>query len=166
MTLLREKLQKKGYTRTQINVYELLIKGMSNKEIAEKLLVTPGAVRVQLINIYKKMGVKTRARLISKHYSQECFLSSGNGNSIAPKLSHSTANWKDDFFISKLKKGLTKNQLDVLELVIKNTSNKEIASQLFFSIGAVRSHLSTLYKKMGLKSKAELLFKCYSELLD
>ena len=41
----------------------LVITGLANKEIARRLDVAPGTVRKHLDNIYRKIGVQSRAAL-------------------------------------------------------------------------------------------------------
>lgn len=50
-------------TREQ-EIFTLLSKGASNKEIAEQLFLSEGTVRVYLSGIYSKLGVKNRAQAI------------------------------------------------------------------------------------------------------
>lgn len=45
-------------------IFTLLSKGASNKEIAEQLFLSEGTVRVYLSGIYSKLGVKNRAHAI------------------------------------------------------------------------------------------------------
>jgi ATP/maltotriose-dependent transcriptional regulator MalT len=43
-------------------VLELAIAGLSNREIAEKLVVTVGTVKKHLNNIFKKLDVRSRTQ--------------------------------------------------------------------------------------------------------
>lgn len=49
-------------------VYHLAITDMSNPEMADKLCIADGTLKFHLYNIYDKLGVKTRAGLMYKHY--------------------------------------------------------------------------------------------------
>lgn len=53
-----------GLTKRQRWVYDLLIQGLSTREIAARLFVTESAVKAQLTEIYKKTG-KRRWELIA-----------------------------------------------------------------------------------------------------
>jgi DNA-binding CsgD family transcriptional regulator len=44
-------------------IIQLIRQGLSNKEIAEKINITPGTVKVHVHNIYQKTGVKNRTAL-------------------------------------------------------------------------------------------------------
>ena len=48
-------------------VFELVIKGLSNREIANKLFVTEKTIKYHLTNIYKELSLKSRSQLIAKH---------------------------------------------------------------------------------------------------
>jgi len=62
--MLREILTQKGLSNREAEVAELVVKGLSNKEVANQLFVTEKTVKFHLTNIYKKMNVKSRAQLI------------------------------------------------------------------------------------------------------
>lgn len=51
-------------TPREMEIYSLLVKGATNKEIANELYLSEGTVRVYLTNIYSKLGVKSRAKAI------------------------------------------------------------------------------------------------------
>jgi DNA-binding CsgD family transcriptional regulator len=63
-TTLRDILLNNGLTNRQCKVAELVTKDLSNKEIAERLYVTEKTIKFHLAQIYKKLGVKSRAQLI------------------------------------------------------------------------------------------------------
>lgn len=51
-------------TPREMEVLQLLIDGAPNKEIAEKLFLSEGTIRVYLTTIYSKLGVNSRAKAI------------------------------------------------------------------------------------------------------
>jgi DNA-binding NarL/FixJ family response regulator len=51
---------------------------------------------------------------------------------------------------------LTDRELDVLALLVKGMSNKEIAKQLHRSPFTVRHHVSQLIQKLGAANRAEV----------
>ncbi|MDD5590984.1 MAG: response regulator transcription factor [Dehalococcoidales bacterium] len=64
--------------------------------------------------------------------------------------------------ISKGKKGpdseeLRSRELQILKLVIKGMSNKEIASELHISEQTVGTHLANIFKKLGVQSRVEAM---------
>lgn len=53
--------------------------------------------------------------------------------------------------------GLTKRQNDVIEYVAKGYNNQEIADAMGVSINTVKTHLSTIYQKLGINYRTELV---------
>jgi DNA-binding CsgD family transcriptional regulator len=53
--------------------------------------------------------------------------------------------------------GLTKREEEVFLLMIEGKSNPEIKNNLFLSIKTVKNHIHSIYKKMGLSSRTQLL---------
>lgn len=53
-------------------------------------------------------------------------------------------------------KELTTMEYEVYKLAAEKKKNKEIARQLFISINTVKTHLTHIYSKLGVKSKTEL----------
>lgn len=61
---------------------------------------------------------------------------------------------------SELKKlNLTAREHAVLELLAKGYSNTEIASHLFLSLSTVKTHVSNVFLKMDVKSRAQAIEK-------
>jgi len=70
------------------------------------------------------------------------------------------------YFFRKLKKlmqqlpqldaSLSKQEKKVLELILADKSNKEIASEMFVSLSTVKSHINNLYKKLQVSSRDEV----------
>ncbi len=53
-------------TEREKEVLKLILKGLKNKEIGEKLFISEQTVKTHINNIFKKLGVKNRAQLIVK----------------------------------------------------------------------------------------------------
>jgi DNA-binding NarL/FixJ family response regulator len=51
---------------------------------------------------------------------------------------------------------LTETETRVAALAAQGSSNKEIASALFMGVSTVESHLSHVYRKLGIRSRAGL----------
>ncbi|MBC7465278.1 MAG: response regulator transcription factor [Bdellovibrio sp.] len=63
-----------------------------------------------------------------------------------------------------IQKGLSNRESEVAELVSKGLSNKEVANQLFVTEKTVKFHLTNIYKKMNVKSRAQLIVWCLPHL--
>jgi len=59
-----------------------------------------------------------------------------------------------------ISKGLSSRESEVAELTVKGLSNKEIANHLFVTEKTIRFHLTNIYKKMEVKSRAQLIVWC------
>ncbi|UKM64798.1 helix-turn-helix transcriptional regulator [Flavobacteriaceae bacterium GSB9] len=57
--------------------------------------------------------------------------------------------------ISKAKEQLTKQEQNILDLLLQEKTNKEIADTLFVSISTVKTHINNVYKKLNVQSRKE-----------
>jgi DNA-binding CsgD family transcriptional regulator len=55
----------KGLTAAEITVASLVAQGLSNRDVAARLYVTPKAVEYHLSHIYAKLGIRSRRQLVS-----------------------------------------------------------------------------------------------------
>jgi LuxR family transcriptional regulator, positive regulator of biofilm formation len=78
--MLRDILTQKGLSNREAEVAELVVKGLSNKEVANQLFVTEKTVKFHLTNIYKKMNVKSRAQLIVWCMPYQSFVESSSAD--------------------------------------------------------------------------------------
>jgi DNA-binding NarL/FixJ family response regulator len=51
--------------------------------------------------------------------------------------------------------GLSPREVDVVKLVARGLTNAEIATQLFISVGTVKTHLGSVQTKLGLRNRVE-----------
>lgn len=58
-------------------------------------------------------------------------------------------------------RALSAREREVLELVARGTSNREIARELFISEATVKTHLTHLYGKLGVKDRAAAVATAY-----
>jgi DNA-binding CsgD family transcriptional regulator len=57
--------RKAEMTATEAVVARLVASGLSNKQVAERLVISPKGVEYHLANVYSKLGVRSRAQLAS-----------------------------------------------------------------------------------------------------
>jgi DNA-binding NarL/FixJ family response regulator len=60
---------------------------------------------------------------------------------------------------------LSARELDILKCLVKGDSYKMISNSCFISIGTVRSHINSIYKKLAVNSKSEAVIKAMKERL-
>lgn len=53
-------------TAREKQILEMVLKGMNNKEISDKLFISPHTTKKHLMNIYKKVGINSKWELIKK----------------------------------------------------------------------------------------------------
>ena len=76
---------------------------------------------------------------------------------FSPKISEKMINYMSDQTISE--NILSKKEQEVLELISKGLTTKEIALQLFVSSRTIETHRSNIIKKLEVKNTAELIKK-------
>lgn len=52
---------------------------------------------------------------------------------------------------------MTKRESEILRLVLKGKKNQEIADELFISVGTVKSHIYSIYKKLEVDRRSQLM---------
>jgi ATP/maltotriose-dependent transcriptional regulator MalT len=52
---------------------------------------------------------------------------------------------------------LSERELEVLSLLASGRSNAEIARDLFIAVGTVKTHTNNIYRKLGVRNRAEAL---------
>ncbi len=55
--------------------------------------------------------------------------------------------------------GLSKRELEVLELIADGHSNQEIADKLFVSLNTVKTHLSNIFSKLNVQRRTQAVQK-------
>ena len=50
----------------ELEVLQLIVAGMSNREIAEKLIIGEGTVKTHIIHIFSKLDVQSRTQAIAR----------------------------------------------------------------------------------------------------
>lgn len=99
-------------SKSEKNVYDEVLKGKSNKEIAETLFVSEKTIKFHLTNIFQKCFVKSRLELISKGLNM-------NNNNLP--ISSEQKNEVD----TNLKNSIVKINKDSVEFVSEQFKVKE-----------------------------------------
>jgi ATP/maltotriose-dependent transcriptional regulator MalT len=56
---------------------------------------------------------------------------------------------------TRLPEPLSGRELEILQLVAAGKSNRRIATELFVSVGTVKTHLNNLYRKLNVRSRTQ-----------
>lgn len=57
---------------------------------------------------------------------------------------------------------LTNQECQVIQALARGSSNREVADELFVSIKTVESHLTRIYRKLGCKSRGQVIASYYT----
>lgn len=58
---------------------------------------------------------------------------------------------------SRARAVLTPREIEIVKMVAEGFGNREVAERLFISEGTVKTHLHTIYEKLGLKGRVQLV---------
>lgn len=60
-------------------------------------------------------------------------------------------------------KNITKRQCEVVALVIKTYTNKEVATELGLAVGTVKHYLTSVFMKLKIQSREQLILWCVQQ---
>ena len=147
-------------------VLDISMRGMHGFGVASTLLSTPQPPVILVLTAYDQVAyVRAMLKLGAKGY----WLKSARGSDIrravhdvaegrqsfAPEIHRLLEDDKDT--VPVLVEPLTTRELEVLHLIVQGVRNNEIAQQLFISVKTVETHLTSLYGKLGVQSRAEVI---------
>lgn len=107
--------------------------------------------------ILKDADHKEFIRIIKGTYKGEDVISPFLANSIPKVMSAievAIPHGKADGTAAKIAQ-LTERERETLDLLSEGNSNKEMADKMCLSLETIKSHLQTIYKKLGVKSRTE-----------
>jgi ATP/maltotriose-dependent transcriptional regulator MalT len=72
LSAIRERWEQRrrvhGLTDREVEVVRLVKEGLTNQEIADRLVIATGTVRTHLENIFEKLGVHTRTAAVARAF--------------------------------------------------------------------------------------------------
>ncbi len=163
--------------RPDLVITDLSMPGIDGLEATRRLCAAVPGVRILILSIHDEPSwvkaafeagacgyltkicvpeeIETAVRVVlddrfylSPTVARDTILPAAQGEPIRPKGYERTP--------SERGKVLTRRELDILRRVGAGLGNKEIARQLGMSVSTVRTHLSSVYEKLGLESRVEL----------
>jgi DNA-binding NarL/FixJ family response regulator len=154
-------------TIPNVVVLDISMKGMNGFDAARALLTQlHPSPAILVLTAYDQIAyVQTMLKIGVHGY----WLKSASGNdirqaiheviegkcSLGPEIRQLLTNDTDMYNTSV--EPLTPRELDVLRLVVQGHRNQEIAQQLNVSIKTVETHITSLYSKLGVQSRAEAI---------
>lgn len=147
-------------------ILDISMKGMHGFSVAQALLSAPSPPAILVLTAYDQVAyVRAMLRLGAKGY----WLKSARGSdirravhdvaegrqSLAPEVRLLLEDNKDT--LPAFVEPLTSRELEVLHLIVEGVRNVEIAQRLFISVKTVETHLTSLYGKLGVQSRAEVI---------
>src|SRR5262249_35485847 len=112
----------------------MVAKGLSNKEVGYRLGLSEATVKSHLHSIYKKMQIDNRSVLTRMVMAQ------AETEPSPPRIVQR----------------LTPRERQVFVMVAEGAANRDIARRLILSEGTVKIHLHTIFRKIGVHSRAAL----------
>ena len=127
---------------------------------ATKVLVLTSYNQPEIIEEVKRLNADGfLVKLSSSNELKEAVISVLEGNKYFPKTISSAPLDKTSFFFDDFLKKfqLTKREVDIIRLICKEMSSKEIAAELFLSEFTVTTHRKNIFKKLNVKNVAGLM---------
>jgi len=147
-------------------ILDIAMKGMHGFEVAHALLSTPQPPAILVLTAYDQVAY---VRAMLKTGVRGYWLKSARASDIRQAV-HDVAEGRqslalevralleeDKNTVSVFVEPLTTRELEVLHLVVQGVRNGEIAQCLFISVKTVETHLTSLYGKLGVQSRAEAI---------
>ena len=82
---------------------------------------------------------------------------------MAARAAETAARLQSNQFWPGARQGLTQRESEILSLVVTGLSNRGIAAKLMIGEETVKTHLSSIYRKLGVTNRIELA-RCFSNL--
>lgn len=101
--------------------------------------------------LLKDVDTKTLIQSIRKVYAGEPILSPSVTGKLLHQLTH-PAPLKNTF-------GLSDREMEILQYVVRGSSNREIGTALFISEKTVKNHLSSIYRKLSVEDRTQAALK-------
>jgi DNA-binding NarL/FixJ family response regulator len=129
----------------------ILVTGTSDSKVHQKA-VEEGVVGV----VYKTQPQEVLIKAIEKVYAGEVWLERSLIANVLSRLSRNHSAGKVDPETESITR-LSEREKEVVRLIGKGLKNKRISTELYISETTVRHHLTSIYSKLGVSDRLELL---------
>ncbi len=124
-----------------------------------------GAAMAGLISVLKYIEYRFIVRDLSLEFyiGVIAVMFTGLGIWVGPRLSRRKVVFLDPNFVMNeaelQRRGISKRELEVLDLMAKGYSNQEIADKLYVSVNTIKTHLSNLFLKLEAARRTQAIQK-------
>jgi DNA-binding NarL/FixJ family response regulator len=129
----------------------ILVTGMSNPLVIQQV-IEEGVLGV----IFKTQTAEQLIKAIEKVNAGEVWLERSMIANVLSRLSRNNKPAKNNSEIDNINE-LSEREKQIVRLIGQGYKNKKIAAQLFISETTVRHHLTSVYNKLGVSDRLELL---------
>lgn len=126
-------------TRREVQVIYGVAYGFTNAEVGRQLGLTEATIKTHLQRIGRKTRTNSRAEVVSW----------GFRHGLLQRLPVQNPNLGPVF--------LTNREREMTHWIIRGLTNKAIGATVFLSEDTVKTHLRTLYRKVGARDRAHLI---------
>jgi DNA-binding NarL/FixJ family response regulator len=147
----REAMELVGRLRPDVALIDLLLHDESGTELCEELHAALPDTRILLIS-----GVGAISPAVARRAGASGFVSKELGAGDIVKAVRMVALGMEVFGPSEEQAGpLSAREREVIVLIAGGATNPEIAKRLFLSPHTVKEHTSAIYRKLGVRNRAE-----------
>jgi two-component system nitrate/nitrite response regulator NarL len=133
------------------STHPIIVTGINNPVIIQQL-VENGAMGV----VFKSQSPETLIKAIEKVNNGEVWLERSMIANVLSRLSRTNIPVKNNTEVENIDE-LSDREKEIVRLIGKGYKNKRISSQLCISETTVRHHLTSIYNKLGVTDRLELL---------
>jgi DNA-binding CsgD family transcriptional regulator len=149
-----------GLSRRESELVALLVRGKTNREMAETLLLSPATVRKHLEHVYAKLGVRSRTEAVLRVLRLSRSTTADQEHDLAAVVRSRLLQTGPIAARASLPPPLptltlTARERDVLTLLAEGKRNAEIASILSIAPATVKRHLEHIYAKLGVQRRTQ-----------
>jgi DNA-binding NarL/FixJ family response regulator len=154
-TTARQALEEAGRLRPHVALIDLLLKDESGAELCEELHARLPETRILLLS-----GAGSISPAVARAAGASGFVSKQLGAADIVKAVRMVAVGMEVFGHSEEGRGgLSGREREVMGLIAAGATNREIAERLFLSPHTIKEHTSTIYRKLGVRNRAEAVKK-------
>lgn len=159
-----------GSTRPDIVLVDVRMKTMSGLELCSRLLELEPELRVVFLTVYDDeqylfealragaSGYLTKQILAEELVSQLRRVMEGEvviDGSLAGRVAMTAARLRRGEFWAGASLGLSQRESEVLDLMVQGLANRAIASHLVLGEETIKTHVRSIYRKLGVTDRAQ-----------